>query len=152
MLAWYGIWKFITTNMNYHNCTIFSKASTQYTSFQPLLQTSILVLWFHLSKWPCHHWCYPVALRNLNQNTHFSRPLCNFFDITKFIIQKHLSLPIIRTLYVTAWYFKKILYDYVRMYVFVGAGFPMHCDLIWSIVRPLWIFKQPPCLHTGPAR
>jgi hypothetical protein len=38
------------------------------------------------------------------------------------------------------------------MYVFVGAGFPMHCDLIWSIVRPLWIFKQPPCLLTGPAR
>jgi hypothetical protein len=23
-------------------------------------------------------------------------------------------------------------------YVFVGAGFPMHRDLIWSIVRPLW--------------
>jgi hypothetical protein len=23
------------------------------------------------------------------------------------------------------------------VYVFVGAGFPMHCDLIWSIVRPL---------------
>jgi hypothetical protein len=22
-------------------------------------------------------------------------------------------------------------------YVFVGAGFPMHRDLIWSIVRPL---------------
>jgi hypothetical protein len=38
------------------------------------------------------------------------------------------------------------------MYVFVGAGFPMHCDLIWSIVRPLWIFKPPPCLHTWPAR
>jgi hypothetical protein len=40
---------------------------------------------------------------------------------------------------------------YVCMYVFVGAGFPMHCNLIWSIVRPLWIFKQLPCLHTGPA-
>jgi hypothetical protein len=25
----------------------------------------------------------------------------------------------------------------VYVYVFVGAGFPMHCDLIWSIVRPL---------------
>jgi hypothetical protein len=24
------------------------------------------------------------------------------------------------------------------MYVFVGAGFPMHCDLIWSIVRLLY--------------
>jgi hypothetical protein len=23
------------------------------------------------------------------------------------------------------------------MYVFVGTGFPMHRDLIWSIVRPL---------------
>jgi hypothetical protein len=23
------------------------------------------------------------------------------------------------------------------VYVFVGAGFPMHCDLIWYIVRPL---------------
>jgi hypothetical protein len=38
------------------------------------------------------------------------------------------------------------------VYVFVGAGFPMHCDLIWSIVSPLLIFKQPPCAHTGPAR
>jgi hypothetical protein len=26
---------------------------------------------------------------------------------------------------------------YVCMYLFVGAGFPMHRDLIWSIVRPL---------------
>jgi hypothetical protein len=26
---------------------------------------------------------------------------------------------------------------YVYVYVFVGAGFPMHRDLIWSIVRPL---------------
>jgi hypothetical protein len=25
----------------------------------------------------------------------------------------------------------------VRSYVFVGVGFPMHRDLIWSIVRPL---------------
>jgi hypothetical protein len=37
-------------------------------------------------------------------------------------------------------------------YVFIGVGFPMHRDLIWSVVRPLWIFKQPPCAHTGPAR
>jgi hypothetical protein len=22
------------------------------------------------------------------------------------------------------------------VYVFVGAGFPMHCDLIWSVLRP----------------
>jgi hypothetical protein len=28
----------------------------------------------------------------------------------------------------------------------------MHSDLLWSIVRPLLIFKQPPCAHTGPAR
>jgi hypothetical protein len=26
---------------------------------------------------------------------------------------------------------------YVCMYVFVGVGFPMHCDLMWSTVRPL---------------
>jgi hypothetical protein len=26
---------------------------------------------------------------------------------------------------------------YMYVYVFVGAGFPMHCDPIWSIVRPL---------------
>jgi hypothetical protein len=25
----------------------------------------------------------------------------------------------------------------VMSYVFTGAGFPMHRDLIWSIVRPL---------------
>jgi hypothetical protein len=30
---------------------------------------------------------------------------------------------------------RKVVYMYV--YVFVGAGFPMHCNLIWSIVRPL---------------
>jgi hypothetical protein len=32
-------------------------------------------------------------------------------------------------------FLKAILSMYV--YVFVGAGFPMHRDLIWSIVRPL---------------
>jgi hypothetical protein len=40
------------------------------------------------------------------------------------------------------------VYLHIMSYVFIGVGFPMHRDLIWPIVRPLLIFKQPPCAHT----